>query len=186
MTKRTMATSVLALLALAAVAQCEDKQQGNAEFEQLKVLQPTVGTWRGEGHNVEKGIYWEYRTTISWSPSKKVLVGVGEVRRTTNKKELGIQKWTPWDRRYAIWNPKTKMIELHTLNLFNGTATVRTFHLRSDGKYQYTTQSTTNLTESFDQVFKMENKRCVLTKTNRKDARGKSLPDITETFTRVK
>ena len=88
MKTRQLATILLALLATASLASGQDDTEKNAEYLQLKVLQPLVGTWQASGTNVDEGYQWDYRITFKWSPSKKVIVRKAEGCRANTNAEL--------------------------------------------------------------------------------------------------
>jgi hypothetical protein len=182
-----MTTCVLAILAFTTIAYGQDASEENVEYEHLKVLEPLVGTWLMSGTNDEDDVDWEYKLIYSWSPSKKMLVGHGNLRWATTNDSLSEKEWEPREHRSIIWNHKKKTIEQTILHPNRGSVSVLSFTGKGNGRFAVTQESNSAAEHgTLDRMLIITGDKITINETNRKNAAGESQPDRTRTLSRLK
>jgi hypothetical protein len=186
MKRAAIILSVIAILLTRgqAVAQ-ETAEEESIHYEKLKVLKPLLGEW----HSVQKlgnGGQAEWLHTVSWAPSKKMLVGKVQMRFAPAGTDLADEDWEHRGRMFWAWSPGSESIQLVTVGEHWGFITHS--EAKVDEKKGVITYPDVHGTgggssERVDTVTATEWKTEI---TNRKNAEGEELDDMGWTFTKVK
>ena len=176
--KRAAFALVFAVVCGSVYAQDADSPNP-AEYEELKVLEPMVGTYRSEWLSANTGGEREALVTYSWSTSKKMLVAEGKIRRAEPGQDISKQPWTTfWDRRYFVWNHVAERIEMVNVNTSAGTVHVSEVKSKGAGVFSILPiSSTLNDKAKADMVVTVTKEGITAKLTNRVNADGKRLED---------
>ncbi len=113
----------------------EDEE--NVAYEHLKVLEPFIGTWTMSFDNDYTGWHVEIMTTYSWSPTQKMLVAKGKIRRAKIGDDISTQEWTVLDvPEFWMWNTVSKSIERYSVVPGAGMAFVEKVVSKGEGVFE--------------------------------------------------
>jgi hypothetical protein len=159
-----------------------------AEYEELKVLEPMVGTYRSEWSSANTGGLREMLMTFSWSSSKKMLVAEGKIRRAKPGQDISKQPWTTFrTRSYFVWNHVAKRIEMIDVNTLAGAVHVSEVKSKGAGVFSFLpVSSTLNDKAKADMVVTATEEGMTIKFTNRVNADGERLEDAEYTSKRIR
>ena len=150
-----------------------------AEYEELKVLDPMVGTYRMEWLSANTEGRGKCLRRISWSSSKKMLVADGKIRRAEPGQDISKQPWTHLrPRRYFVWNHVAERIEMVNVDTLAGAVHVSEVKSKGAGVFSFLpVSSTLNGKAKADMVVTVTKEGITAKLTNRVNADGKRLED---------
>lgn len=177
-----MSSLLLSALVLQSVARCQEAKEENIHFEQLKVLEPIIGTWTFTWPGLEPA-----ESTYAWSTGKKMVVARYRSQNAEPGKslesELGYadNSWA-----FCVWNAKEKCIELHTFMPFMGTCTVSKVTPKGNGEFEIVPVRMSGNGGSYTMSWTITEKEILTRMFNRTDRQGQALEDIEIHSSRVK
>ncbi len=95
----------------------------NREYEELKVLEPLIGTWRMVFVD-DGGVKREWLTTIDWSSTRKMIVGSGISRIVATSPTANGHPWHQRGYAFYVWNSVDQRIELFNVGTTWGSVVV--------------------------------------------------------------
>ncbi len=159
---------------------------GSAYAQDLKDLEPLIGTYRSEWTSANTGGERERLVTYSWSYSKKMLVAEGKIRRAAPGREISNEPWTTETRLYFVWNHVAKRIEMIDVNALAGAVRVYAVKSKEAGVFSFLpVSSTLNDKAKADMLVIVTEEGMTLKLTNRLDADGEPMDDAEYTSKRV-
>jgi hypothetical protein len=95
----------------------------NREYEELRVLEPLIGSWRMVFVD-DDGVKREWVTTIAWSSTRKMIVGSGISRIVDSSPTADGPPWHQRGYAFYVWNSVDQRIELFNVGTAWGSVVV--------------------------------------------------------------
>lgn len=120
----------------------QEETEENLQYEELKVLEPIIGTWTSTRQYDDTGEQVETETTYVWSKTKKMILATSRQREI---KDGEVQPWMDQGPRYFyVWNGDLKCIEVYAFFANVGAAQVLKVVPQGSGAFELVrTQGTT-------------------------------------------
>jgi hypothetical protein len=165
----------------------ENADAENARYEQLKGLEPLVGTFRSAWTNDEDGMKVEMLSTTSWNRPQNMLMTESRIRRAGADADLSKQEWSVTEgRQYYVWNRNAQRIEQFRVQARNGVITISEVKPQGDGVFALSRVSTTGSGSGRADVnIKATDHGITWTITNRVNRDGEPQDDMEFTSQRV-
>jgi hypothetical protein len=180
MKRISFALTIVAGLTLCGVAFAQNAaEEENPAIQELKVLEPLVGTYHASRTNEETGRVREIRRTISWSDTKTMLTSEAIGREAESEADLANQEWQPWGyRAYYVWNHDASRIELITVMPGPGVVNVSEIKREDENVFTHSRIRTTGNPAWRSAVKVIVTEEGITYQlTNRKNAAGETLED---------
>lgn len=165
----------------------EAKEQENVQYEELKVLEPIIGTWGANWTNEQNGEQGEIQMTYSWSSSRKMIMCASRIRKAQPGADLATQDWVDGGPRYYyVWNVTSKCIEVYALYTGIGEAVVSKVEPKGDNKFEMTVIHAAADVSRGDAILTIKEDEVVTKVINRKGDDGEKWKDLEMVHKRVK
>ena len=164
----------------------ETATEEHPEYAKLKVLEPLVGKYRGEGVSEATNEKWESELQVTWSDTKKMLVARFSNRFTSADGDLTTQIWKSGGHHYYLWSQVNKRIEFYQMRLPQGIVNIRAVEPQEDGTFVYPQLSTSaSPAEKADMSVTVDDKQIAMKLTNYVAANGEPQDDVLIVFERI-
>jgi hypothetical protein len=172
-------------VAMTSLCHGQAPEDENVHYDNLKVLEPMIGTWQFKFGDADAGAHGVWETSFAWTPNKRTIATMTRNRRADKGENITTKDWLTKNVGMYVWNTELGCIESYDVDQETGVAFVSKLCPTGEGAFEFEHVRASALVGTVRTTLKCVGDELYWAFLNRTSPTGEPQPDIHGLFKRV-